>query len=127
MSDWAKFKRDEREKKRAAGLVLKQVWIPPHIWPAIKDLSRSAQDEFLSKGAYSTKTTEEHNLALFHETAMSLWYEIGVCAGVTGFMGDKAQEFAAAVAREFLLTYPAKLHIDTDAVSIAKKEMFGDE
>ncbi len=38
MRDAAKEKRAEREAKRAAGFVLKQIWVRPRMWPKIKAL-----------------------------------------------------------------------------------------
>lgn len=35
----------ERERKRAQGLALKQIWVPPSAWPIVRDLATAEAEE----------------------------------------------------------------------------------
>ena len=45
MSIRAEEKRKERDKKRAQGYVLKQIWVKPEWWPEVKSLADKLKRE----------------------------------------------------------------------------------
>ena len=102
-------KQEERDRKRQSGLVLKQVWVPPHFWPVIQDLTTKEAEAFVFGKSYLTKTTEEHRTAHVYELARELWSEIAEHAAIIELDTAQAKVFAQDVIRAMIKTMP---HID---------------
>lgn len=120
-------KRDERERKRQSGLVLKQVWMPPSLWPVVQDLTTRENEAFVFSGRYTTQNDADHMTAYTYELARELWTEIAVQAFMQDIDQDGANAFGASVLRAMIKTMPANLHADAAAVKAAKLETFGED
>lgn len=118
-------KRDERQRKREAGLVLKQVWMPPNLWPVVQDLATAESEAFVFSRSYTTKTPEDHTTAHIYETAREIWTEIGIRAGVHDMDAKEASEFGRKVLRAMLKTIPDDPRPHQSLIDFAKKETFG--
>ena len=120
-------KRDERERKRQSGLVLKQVWMPPALWPVVQDLTTRENEAFVFSGGYTTQNDADHMTAYTYEFARELWTEIAVQAFMQDMDQDGANTFGAAVLRAMIKTMPANIHADAAAVNAAELETFGED
>ena len=107
----AERKSAERERKRAQGLVLKHVWMPPSAWPVLSVLATEEVEDhvlsvFTNGGSYTDGGTYEDGIHVdfAYEFAAELTQEI-LARGEIHFGKDKAAQFQMRVMRAMLKTY----------------------
>lgn len=120
-------KQKERNRKREAGLLLKQIWVPPNFWPAIQDLTTREAEAFVFAESYQTHGQEQAMIAYTYELARELWLEIGINAGIRDLSEEDARSFGREVLRAMIKTMPNTPTAPVELVKAAKAEMFGDK
>ena len=118
-------KQDERGRKRASGLVLKQVWVPPKAWPAIRDLATGEAEAFVFAGAYSTNTPAEHATAFAYGLASEMWQEIRLQAAAT--QQPSPYDFCLQVLRAMIKTAPEPFTVTPEDAIKARKIVFEED
>lgn len=106
-------------KRKAQGLVLKRVWVPPEIWPAIKDLATKEAEEFVFSGSYLTTTEADHETAFAYELAREKWADIREQSLLIG--PDKSHDFCLRVLRAMLKTAPQPFTPTEEEVAKARR------
>lgn len=107
------------ERRKAQGLVLKRVWVPPAAWPAIKDLATQEAEEFAFADRYSTATASEHETAYVYELARGLWAEIQLQA--TANQASDPHSFCLRVLRAMIKTAPAPFTVTPEQAAKARR------
>lgn len=120
-------KQEERNRKREAGLLLKQVWVPPDFWPVIQDLTTREAEAFVFAKSYQTRGQEQSMIAYTYELARELWLEVGVNAAVHDMNDAEARRFGKEVLRAMIKTMPDTPRAPLEMIEAAKAEMFGEE
>jgi hypothetical protein len=107
----AQRKAAERDRKRAQGLVLKQVWVPPQAWPLLSALATEEVETHvysvqMNGGVYGIEGDYEDgtSVSFAYELADELMQEV-LARGENHFGADKAAPFLMRVMRAMLKTY----------------------
>jgi len=125
----AERKAAERARRRSQGLVLKQIWSTPEMWPIISDLATSEAEEhvnhaILRGGAYSGITTfsNEVPVEFAYETALEMQNEI-LAIGEAVLGADLAAPFLSHVLRAALKTFDPSRRAPPYQVEAMKEEI----
>lgn len=114
--EWAKYKRDERSRRKDSGLVKKEVWIPPQAWEALRDLADRETELFLRPA--ESISLGQPTAELAHSTAAALWTEVAIVAGMTKMTSPEArQAFLVEMLRAFIRTMPKDLNLNDEYVA----------
>lgn len=115
-SSAAERKAAERERKRAQGLILKQVWVHPDTWPIIRDLS----DQPIEQLTRYTNETYDDGIEVWFPRSMAddLLAELMAAGKFHHGTDQAAKAFAAHVVRWMV----KRLHETRPATSEDVKE-----
>lgn len=121
----AERKARERARKKADGLVLKQLWMPPGIWPTVKDLATNAPEQSVidaiqNGGSYGSEVHPD--VAYHYERAAEIIHTELAFAEVRAGR-DKANEEASNVFRAILKVFGPGWRAHPDLVEQARKEL----
>lgn len=106
-------------RRKAQGLALKRVWVPPSAWPAIKDLATQEAEEFVFSECYASTTQSENETAYAYELARGLWAEIRLQAVAKD--DGNPHGFCLKVLRAMIKTTPEPFIVTAEEVSAARR------
>ncbi len=125
----AERKAAERERKRAQGLVLKQVWVTPEAWPIISDLA--TQDSEAEQFRVYTEGGATDGLGDYPDgTPVSLTYDVAseianeiLAQGEVLLGRDRSPDFLRNVIRVMLKTYEPLRRAHPETVRSIRKDL----